>query len=741
MAARFPELKPFYYLDHFHEMIRRVEEICPHILSTPEHDFILRFRTLEHSAQALFIRIEGRRSRFVKISALAYTEIPDPAQAIATLNTAGFTAHPDHSEYPEILPTLTKSDLFELLERPAGLASRRKQDLLSLAISNLSEVTSRLDPLKFIRTSREAELGFLRFLYFGKVREDLTSLTLRDLGIVKTGSDGVDLRSRFINRPQAFADFFHSTLAIRLRDAATPDLLALLPEIPRWPVHPDAEPSSASHDFHSSIARLGHRLERSGEVLHAITTYRHSDRHPARERRCRLLHAAGEIKAAKDLLREMIAFPSSDDELLFAEDFLSRKYHRQRLGTLGRMLREAPVILIDEAYRDGAERPAIRHFQAQGWEAWHTENHFWNALFGLTFWDELQGPGVRAHSEFDRRPVSLTDGTFATQNSPAIARKLSLLGTPAAPHLILSTFTRHFGQPNGVFRWREADLPVLIAFLDAAPPAAVRTILSRIARDPRANSTGFPDLLLIRGNSLRFVEIKSEGDQIRRHQLVQLQALREAGFEVGITRVGWCVDPHQEYVVVDIETTGGSADWHRITEIGALKLKNGKVTGTFESLINPARPIPRNITRLTGINDSMVADSPPFSEIADTYEKFTAGAVFVAHSAQFDYGFIRREFARIGRDYRRPVLCTVVAMRKHFPGLPSYSLANLCQEFEITLTRHHRAMADATATSGLLHLINAKRLASTPVPPRVSSAECPPDAAFDRSTAHGSSHP
>jgi DNA polymerase-3 subunit epsilon len=106
----------------------------------------------------------------------------------------------------------------------------------------------------------------------------------------------------------------------------------------------------------------------------------------------------------------------------------------------------------------------------------------------------------------------------------------------------------------------------------------------------------------------------------------------------------------------------------------------------------------------------MVADAPVFAQVADAIDQFTAGCVFVAHNVNFDYGFIKEEFNRLGRPYRRPKLCTVREMRKHFKGLPSYSLANLTKHFDIEMQRHHRAMSDAIAASELLNMINEKRL-------------------------------
>jgi DNA polymerase-3 subunit epsilon len=108
----------------------------------------------------------------------------------------------------------------------------------------------------------------------------------------------------------------------------------------------------------------------------------------------------------------------------------------------------------------------------------------------------------------------------------------------------------------------------------------------------------------------------------------------------------------------------------------------------------------------------MVADAPLFSEIVDEFEALMRDAIFVAHNVDFDYGFIAREFKRLGRPFRHPKLCTCSSMRKLYPGHKSYSLAALCEIYGIALRQHHRALCDAEAAAELLLLINEKRAAA-----------------------------
>lgn len=162
------------------------------------------------------------------------------------------------------------------------------------------------------------------------------------------------------------------------------------------------------------------------------------------------------------------------------------------------------------------------------------------------------------------------------------------------------------------------------------------------------------------------------------------------------------------YAIVDIETTGGSTKASRITEIAIYKHDGEKVVDSLVTLVNPEMPIPEFISRLTGIHDHMVENSPKFFEIAKQIVEFTEDCVFVAHNVGFDYGVIRHEFKLLGFDYRRPHLCTVRASRYVIPGYDSYSLGKLSRSLGIEINGRHRAGGDALATSELFGILIRK---------------------------------
>ncbi len=148
------------------------------------------------------------------------------------------------------------------------------------------------------------------------------------------------------------------------------------------------------------------------------------------------------------------------------------------------------------------------------------------------------------------------------------------------------------------------------------------------------------------------------------------------------------------YVVLDLETTGGSASGDNITEIAAVRVDNGVEVARWSTLVNPGIPIPYFIQNLTGISNDMVADAPRFKHVADHLLALLDGSVLVAHNASFDHGFLRGEYARLGHDLRVPSLCTVRLSRKLYPQHRSHGLDALMQRHGLHTNARHRAMGD-----------------------------------------------
>lgn len=162
------------------------------------------------------------------------------------------------------------------------------------------------------------------------------------------------------------------------------------------------------------------------------------------------------------------------------------------------------------------------------------------------------------------------------------------------------------------------------------------------------------------------------------------------------------------YAIVDIETTGDKPKNFKIIEIAIILHDGKKELDTFHTFINPEERISPFITRLTGISDTDVYNAPKFYEVAKQIIEFTKDTIFVAHNVSFDYTVVRREYKRLGYDFRMDHLCTIQTARIVIPGHNSYGLKNISADLGIHLGNHHRAIDDTRATAQLFGMLYQK---------------------------------
>jgi DNA polymerase-3 subunit epsilon len=241
-------------------------------------------------------------------------------------------------------------------------------------------------------------------------------------------------------------------------------------------------------------------------------------------------------------------------------------------------------------------------------------------------------------------------------------------------------------------------------FLEAGPAASV-PLIEHVCRLPGAPTAVAEQLALALFMETPDVQRDAEGrwSLVREHPVTATRRDREV--------VRRPLDA-LTYVVVDVETTGGSP-WggDRITEFGAVTVINGQVADVFETLINPQRPIPPAVTRLTRITWDMVRHAPTIRDIAPRIAEVLRGHLFVAHNAAFDWRFVSSELSRYaGQQLAGEKLCTVKLARAVVPNIRRRSLGSLSYFYGIENHARHRAGGDALATAKvLLRLLDAAR--------------------------------
>ena len=679
-------LPPKYYLDHFQDLIRDIRIHHTDFLEASHLNFLQAFDGLSEDAKLLLVRMINRIGPIYDCRTFIYAEIENIESGWEELRTKNLVRSLNVQDLDTYLRWLKKDGLKEILAE-AEVTFKKSASLEVLYQLTLTLKDKILEkwkaPTHLLQLNHQEELQFILFLYFGKRQNKLILPTLRDLGIKKTNKKA-SFSPKFKSKEEASSHFFYATLRESGREIA-------LDEIDTWPRPQLLETKQMREDLLMNLARSSEDQETSLIIL------KRCEFHPASEKRARLLYQLGHLEECQQELERMMDAPYNDEELLFAEDFLQRKFHKKKMSLLTETLRQAEKVHIDESYFRHPEFGVIDHFKEMGHKGYFSENMLWTELFWIFFHEELES---EAHSEFDYAPPELKEKTFYVNHQNKIEAKFNQTES------LIPLIENFYEEPS-------LEQETLLEFVKVTELSKIFTILRYMAQDYYNRSTGFPDLFIIRDGQVLFYEIKAEGDSLKATQLIQMRQLEKAGFDVKVLQVFYRYNENQTYVVVDLETTGAVANYNRITEIGAVKIQGNQVIETFQTLINPGRSIPFSIQALTGITNDMVKDAPAFEEVAERFQEFVKDSIFVAHNVSFDYGFLQNEYNRLEMKFVRPYICTKAGMKKHYPGLESYGLKNLCALFEINLKNHHRALSDAQAAARLLGLINQRRKETT----------------------------
>jgi DNA polymerase III epsilon subunit family exonuclease len=245
------------------------------------------------------------------------------------------------------------------------------------------------------------------------------------------------------------------------------------------------------------------------------------------------------------------------------------------------------------------------------------------------------------------------------------------------------------GVERALARMRAMDAPVPLVEVARQLLAADRPVEASLAREVVA---------AVLGHEARALPDTLDGRHLR---------------PAAETRVAEIALAEADFIIVDLETTGISADRDVIIEIGAVRVASLAPVDSFETLIRPAGPgfLPKEILELTGINEAMLRAAPTATRALGEFRRWldkTPNAPFVAHNASFDARFTQRAFeAHAIEPLRVPVLCTCKLARRILPTLNRYNLDHLCAHYGISNRARHRALGDADATArALIELIH-----------------------------------
>ncbi|WP_440056781.1 exonuclease domain-containing protein (plasmid) [Pseudoalteromonas sp. T1lg65] len=706
-----------YYLQHFDELSDFLLDVCNDLLSEEQSNLLFKINQLEENEKCLLVRFLTRKTPFLHYSQLHYSEIADIPKALTALCEKHMLRSLSKQDLSTVLDCMTKAQLQTLIEQ-AGLTLEVKksasksqwQQAVAAVLRDMNWVTLAAFQGYYTTTLNDDFCYFL-FLFFGSIDKTFSQFSMRDLGVMATRGDSIQA-AHFEDIDEAQSCYFYASSIKQLVHADEQTLRDVISAFTN-------NQFTAAKGYQAQLLRdkYTYLLAQAAKSIAPDLTeavLKLSTHPKSQEQYLRLLYERGEHQQVIERLNAIMAEPQDEALLVFAEDFYQRKFQGQKTSVLTNWLKSAGAPLaIDEAYRGMPERGVIEHYQRNNVQAWHVENTLWLNLFVLTFWNELYyHPRHPIANGFSKTPKLLKDNRFYQLAKEEINSRLDGLSTNLALYKwVVAQATRYYQQPSRLINWQSNFLQPLEALIIHSELAWLKGVLIEMSKNFTQFNSGFPDLLVLeRNNHLRFLEVKAPGDSLRRNQLVTIRRLQQVGFKVDIQPVEWQINPQQSYVVIDIETTGGNKDYDRITEIGIVKVVNGKVTDTWHSLINPEKRIPSRISQLTGITNEMVATAPTFAEVQEQVMGFCRDSIFVAHNVNFDFGFMRSAFARCDVSFDLAKLCTVSLARRYLPKQPSYSLKSLCDYLNIELKNHHRALDDAQAAAEIFMIIQPKRL-------------------------------
>jgi hypothetical protein len=535
-----------YYLAHFRQVLEAVRARHGFLLDPAEQAHLDRITALSVPAQMLYARLVNRRGPCFRQDRLSYPEIPRLDAAIAELSSQALLTPCDTEPEAELRPRLYSC--FTLPELRASLADHypqrpsRKGDLLAWLEGwdgRPAWLTALLTRHSVLLLPAADPWPFFRFLFFGELRDNLADFVTRELGFTVTESvEPEKLRPRFESRRAAIDAYRMACLYARFRN-----LRDAQPALETWhwwqaQAVDRAELTAGLPHFDRLVDRLGRRLERANELAASLSLYATSPVAPARERQARLLLKAGRQTEAIGILQRMTEHPSDAEEAYVARQLLARLGKTARRSEARQYQQNGQQILLEDG-GESVEAATLGHYRRAGWHGVHSENWLWNAAFGLLFWDIIYDADVGAfHSPLQFAPADLHEPGFYDRRQAAIEQRLCLLHDPSASFALIA---RHHEQKAGLanpFVYWHADLLALIRIMIHRVPApGLGAILRRLAQDVKRRSRGFPDLFLWTAADYRFVEVKSENDQLSAAQYQWLRFFAEAGIPVALENV------------------------------------------------------------------------------------------------------------------------------------------------------------------------------------------------------------
>ena len=546
------ELHPLYYQDNFEQLCCTVWEQYEDLLVEREKAFYHCYLEAGQTARCLFIRLASRRGPLFRREQLDYPELGDLDAALLACEQVGLLIVVEEPDPETLLQLLRKAELLEIYPGSlAGMKSRRKAELEQHLLENLDPE----DLVSVWRDWRQSGYALLevawrdcvelfQLLFYGNRRQGLTDFVLSDLGVVRHWNYPLDRGQRLFENRGQIDDYLYiaelrDVYELALENEDGDAVLALM-----QPLLEKGSSAVLEQRRDRLRNRVARQLERMEEWDSALQLYACSSRHPARERRVRVLQTRGDYQPALDLCEEIGDRPWCEAEV----DFLSRQIPalQKKLGLEFEPRRRDSFTeeQLSLDYSVPVELAAASHY-ATDWElVHHVENTVANGLFGLAFWEQIFQPLPGAFvNPFQSAPLDMFSQDFYRRRRQSLDERLLELEAGDVAGELLSAYDRYLDISNSWVNWRYLPRDLVKLASSLIPAGHWLAIFKRILFDPEANRSGFPDLLALdskRGYCL--IEVKGPGDQLQLNQRRWLRFFQEQDIPARVAWVQWSDD-------------------------------------------------------------------------------------------------------------------------------------------------------------------------------------------------------
>lgn len=533
-----------YYHQYFMEVLAFVKKYSTHLMGPEEELFILDFNKLSIDAQCLFIRLSNRRGPYFRLDKLNYDEISSIETTTKELEFSGFISS-EFDVNEKIFEVFTRAEL-KATYKQLNWGKQTKKDAI-IQLNEMQSHNSILTQFPLIEVIRQEALEFIKMLYFGKYKKQMTEFVIRDIGYIKLETlDETQFTPWFESRKEALAAFELYKLSSLVRSAlkeinaiAIHNTLVMIP----WKKY---LLSLKTHQIGDPLLLLmGKQLEREEAYKLALNYYQLAKKHPARERQIRILNRLGEVEKAKSLAIDVMKEQWNASEYLFAKDFLSKKNIRIKRST-SKKLKEATCIEVPFVANQSIEDAALQFYKNLGFNGIHGENYLWKNLFVLILWDQIfdQSIGVY-HNPIQRGASDIYTKTFYEKRKDAILKNLkSFRSKKSMIKSLDKRFEEKYGITNPMIYWNSKIKQHLIQLILNLPFKALKKILIEMSKNLKDNTTGFPDLFVWKDKTYHLYEIKSPNDHLSSQQLFWLNFMQSLGIQAKIIRVHYKTGIH-----------------------------------------------------------------------------------------------------------------------------------------------------------------------------------------------------